>query len=102
MPVTTVNRTVGAMLSGEVAKRFGDAGLPDGTINITMEGSAGQSFGCWLAKGIDLRLTGEAQDYTGKGLSGGRLVVRVPEGVTYDPAKNFHYRQHVFLRSDSR
>jgi glutamate synthase domain-containing protein 2/glutamate synthase domain-containing protein 1/glutamate synthase domain-containing protein 3 len=88
MHVKNTNRTVGAMLSGEVAKRYGDAGLPDRTIHIEMEGTAGQSFGTFLAKGIELKLTGESNDYTGKGLSGGKLIVKVPEGITYDPAAN--------------
>ena len=76
LPVRNGDRTVGGMLSGEVARRHGDAGLPDGTIAITLEGSAGQSFGAWLARGITLTLLGEANDYLGKGLSGGRIVVR--------------------------
>jgi glutamate synthase (NADPH) large chain len=71
-----VNRSVGAMLSGEVAKRYGSAGLPDDTIRIQLEGTGGQSFGAFLARGITLYLIGEANDYTGKGLSGGRVVVR--------------------------
>ncbi|MGE5811537.1 MAG: glutamate synthase subunit alpha, partial [Ignavibacteria bacterium] len=88
MPVRNTNRTVGAMLSGEVAKRYGDQGLPDRTILIEMIGTAGQSFGTFLAKGIELKLTGESNDYTGKGLSGGKLIIKVPEGITYDPAEN--------------
>ncbi len=88
MNVRNINRTVGAMLSGEIAKKYGDDGLPDGTINIRMKGTAGQSFGAFLAKGIELKLTGETNDYCGKGLSGGRLIVKVPEKVTYDPAEN--------------
>jgi glutamate synthase domain-containing protein 3 len=88
MPVKNTNRTVGAMLSGEIAKRYGDKGLPDGTIKIEMAGSAGQSFSAFLAAGIEMTLTGESNDYTGKGLSGGRLIVKVPEGITYDPAEN--------------
>jgi glutamate synthase (NADPH) large chain len=71
-----VNRSVGAMLSGEVAKRFGSAGLPDDTIRIQLEGTGGQSFGAFLARGITLYLIGEANDYTGKGMSGGRVIVR--------------------------
>ncbi len=78
LPVRNINRTVGAMLSGEVAKRFGHAGLPDDTILIRARGTAGQSFGAWLARGITLELNGDANDYAGKGLSGGRLVVRPP------------------------
>ena len=88
LSVKNINRTVGTMLSGEVAKKYGNAGLPDGTINILLEGTAGQSFGTFLAKGIELKLIGESNDYTGKGLSGGRLIVKVPEKVSYDPAEN--------------
>ncbi|MDE2155496.1 MAG: glutamate synthase subunit alpha [Xanthomonadaceae bacterium] len=76
--VRNVNRTVGTMLSGEVARRHGHAGLPDDTIHIQMDGTAGQSFGAFLARGITLDLVGEANDYVGKGLSGGRIIVRSP------------------------
>ncbi|MEO7050793.1 MAG: glutamate synthase-related protein [Rhodanobacter sp.] len=72
------NRTVGTMLSGEVARRYGHAGLPDDTIHIQMDGVAGQSFAAFLARGITLDLVGEANDYVGKGLSGGRIIVRSP------------------------
>ncbi|WP_051083715.1 glutamate synthase-related protein [Thiomonas sp. FB-6] len=74
--VRNVNRTVGAMLSGEVARRYGHDGLPDDTIHIQMEGTGGQSYGAFLARGITLYLIGDANDYTGKGLSGGRIAVR--------------------------
>ena len=74
--VRNVNRTVGAMLSGEVARRYGHDGLPDDTIHIQMEGTGGQSFGAFLARGVTMYLIGDANDYTGKGLSGGRIVVR--------------------------
>ena len=80
-PVRNVNRTVGAMLSGEVAKRHGHRGLPMGTIHITLTGVAGQSFGAFLAHGVTLDLTGDANDYVGKGLSGGRVIVRPPAHV---------------------
>ena len=86
--VRNVNRTVGAMLSGEVAKRYGHAGLPEGSISIRLTGVAGQSFGAFLAHGVSLELTGDANDYVGKGLSGGRVVVRQPEGVNRDPTEN--------------
>ncbi|HEY8027731.1 MAG TPA: glutamate synthase-related protein [Burkholderiaceae bacterium] len=75
-PVRNVNRTVGTMLSGEVAKKFGHAGLPDDTIHIQLQGTAGQSVGAFLARGITLDLVGEGNDYVGKGLSGGRIIVR--------------------------
>jgi Glutamate synthase domain 2 len=82
------NRTCGTMLSGEIAKRFGAQGLPDGTIQITFHGSAGQSFGAFLAPGLSLTLWGDANDYLGKGMSGGRIVVRPPQGAAFDPAEN--------------
>jgi glutamate synthase (NADPH/NADH) large chain len=74
--IKNVNRTVGAMLSGEVAKRYGHEGLPDDTIHIQLQGTAGQSAGAFLAQGITLDLVGEGNDYVGKGLSGGRIIVR--------------------------
>ena len=75
-PIKNVNRTVGAMLSGEVAKRYGHEGLADDTIHIQLHGTAGQSFGAFLANGITFDLVGEGNDYVGKGLSGGRIIVR--------------------------
>ncbi|MEW9854566.1 glutamate synthase large subunit [Novosphingobium sp. M1R2S20] len=86
--VINVNRTVGAMLSGQVAKRHGHAGLPDNTINVKLTGVAGQSFAAWLAHGITLDLTGDANDYVGKGLSGGRVIVRQPSHVNREPTQN--------------
>ena len=78
LPIRNVHRTVGAMLSGEIARRYGSAGLPDDTIRIQFTGCAGQSFGAFLAKGVTLTLEGEANDYVGKGLSGGRLIIYPP------------------------
>ncbi len=75
-PVKNVNRTVGTMLSGEVARKYGHEGLPDDTIHIQLQGTAGQSVGAFLARGITLDLVGEGNDYVGKGLSGGRIIVR--------------------------
>ena len=72
-PIRNVHRTVGAMLSGEIARRYGSEGLPDDTIRIKFKGSAGQSFGAFLAKGVTMTLEGEANDYVGKGLSGAAL-----------------------------
>ncbi len=77
--VKNYNRTVGAMLSGRVAERYGHAGLPDDTIYIKAKGTGGQSWGAWLAKGVTVELEGEANDYVGKGLSGGRLVIYPPK-----------------------
>ena len=75
MPVRNVNRTVGTMLGSELTRRYGGAGLPDNTIDITLTGSGGQSFGAFVPKGITLRLVGDSNDYLGKGLSGGRIIV---------------------------
>jgi glutamate synthase (NADPH) large chain len=76
--ITNTDRAAGAMLSGEIAKRYGHAGLPDDTIHVKLTGTAGQSFGAWLARGVTLELEGEGNDYVGKGLSGGRIIVRPP------------------------
>ena len=78
-PIHNTDRTAGALLSGEVARRYGHAGLPEDTISISLSGTAGQSFGAFLARGVTLDLVGEANDYVGKGLSGGRIVVRPPD-----------------------
>jgi glutamate synthase (NADPH/NADH) large chain len=86
--IRNVNRTVGAMLSGEIARRYGHAGLEDGAITARFTGVAGQSFGAFLAHGVTLELTGDANDYVGKGLSGGRVIVRPPEGNERDPTRN--------------
>ena len=88
LPIRNVHRTVGAMLSGEIARRYGAAGLPDDTIRFKFRGSAGQSFGAFLAKGVSLELEGDANDYVGKGLSGGRLVVYPPKNSTFIPEEN--------------
>jgi glutamate synthase domain-containing protein 2/glutamate synthase domain-containing protein 1/glutamate synthase domain-containing protein 3 len=88
LPVRNVHRSVGTMLSGDVARRYGSAGLPDGTLRIHLNGSAGQSFGAFLAKGVTLTLEGDANDYVGKGLSGGRIVVYPPSGSTFAPEEN--------------
>ncbi len=76
LPVRNVNRTVGTMLGAEITRRYGGAGLPDGTIDITLRGSAGQSFGAFIPAGLTLRLFGDSNDYVGKGISGGRVIVR--------------------------
>ena len=87
-PICNANRTVGTMLSGEIAQRYGEDGLPDDTINVTFTGSAGQSFGAFLAKGIAFTLEGDSNDYFGKGVSGGRLVVVPPRQSTFVPEAN--------------
>jgi glutamate synthase (NADPH/NADH) large chain len=86
--VTNVDRTVGAMLSNRVTSRYGEAGLPEDTITIDAEGTAGQSFGAFLASGVSMHLDGSANDYVGKGLSGGKLTIRTPETAAYDPTEN--------------
>ncbi len=88
VPVRNRNRTVGTMLSHEVALRHGHAGLPDDTLRIRLTGTAGQSFGAFLARGITLELTGEANDYVGKGLCGGRIVVKPPKAFRGKPCEN--------------
>ena len=79
MPITNTNRTVGTMLSHEIAKRYGNNGLPDNTITVNLVGTAGQSFGAFLAKGITFNLHGEGNDYVGKGLCGGQIIIRPPQ-----------------------
>ena len=88
MPIRNVHRAVGTMLSGEIARRHGSRGLPDDTIRICLNGSAGQSFGAFLAKGVTLQLEGDANDYVGKGLSGGKIMVYPPKTSTFLPEKN--------------
>ncbi|NJK86940.1 MAG: hypothetical protein HC906_14125 [Bacteroidales bacterium] len=86
--INNTNRTVGAMLSGEVTRIYGEEGLPDSTLNCKFRGSAGQSFGAFLVKGVHFELEGESNDYLGKGLSGGRIVVVPPRGINYKPEEN--------------
>ena len=88
LPIENINRTVGTILGSELSRKYGLEGLPDGTINIEFTGSAGQSLGAWLPKGIQIRVTGDANDYCGKGLSGGRVIVRAPAEVTFEPTEN--------------
>jgi glutamate synthase (NADPH/NADH) large chain len=86
--IRNINRTVGAMLSSQVARRYGHTGLPEDTIQLTFHGAAGQSFGAFTARGVSLELIGDGNDYVGKGLSGGRIVVRQPRESTRDPVHN--------------
>jgi len=83
MPIKNINRTVGTMLGSEITRKFGGAGLPDNTVNISFHGTAGNSFGAFIPKGLTLRLYGDANDYVGKGLSGGRVIVRPDEKATF-------------------
>ena len=86
--IRNINRTVGTMLSGAVAKKYGFNGLPDDTVHFKMNGTGGQSFGAFLMKGITLEVEGEANDYVGKGICGGRIVVYPPKGSTFKPEEN--------------
>jgi glutamate synthase domain-containing protein 3 len=86
--IRNVNRTVGAMLGGEVARRYGSAGLPDETIHFRFSGSAGQSFGAFVPKGVTLELEGDSNDYLGKGLSGGRILVYPPKTSSFLPEES--------------
>ncbi|MER5394544.1 glutamate synthase-related protein, partial [Saccharopolyspora sp. NPDC002686] len=88
IPVRNVNRTVGTMLGSEVTRRWGGEGLPDDTIDVTFTGSAGQSFGAFVPRGITMRLLGDANDYVGKGLSGGRIVVRPDTSAPFAAEQN--------------
>lgn len=87
--INNVMRNIGTRVSGEIGYRYGDDGLPKGSaINITLKGSAGQSFGCFLAKGVNIKLFGEANDYIGKGMNGGELIIRPPEEARFDWSGN--------------
>jgi glutamate synthase (ferredoxin) len=88
LPIRNVNRTVGTMLGSEVTRRFENTGLPEDTIDIRFRGSAGQSFGAFTPSGMTLRLEGDANDYCGKGLSGGKLIVYPPKDATFVPEEN--------------
>ncbi len=91
MPVRNTDRTAGAMLSGQVARRYGHAGLPDDTVHVDLRGTAGQSFGAFLARGVTLQLRGEANDYVGKGLSGGRII------ICPDPASRLCAEENIIV-----
>ncbi len=88
LPITNVDRTVGTLLGHEITRRYGGVGLPEGTVDLTFHGSAGQSFGAFVPKGVTMRLLGDANDYLGKGLSGGRIIVRPPLESTFAAEEN--------------
>ncbi|MCX5676682.1 MAG: glutamate synthase large subunit, partial [Planctomycetota bacterium] len=88
MPIRNVHRAVGATLSGEIVRRYGPGGLPDDTVQLSFKGSAGQSLGAFLAPGITIRVEGDANDYLGKGLSGGRIILVPPAGANFRPHEN--------------
>ena len=100
--IRNIDRTAGAMLSGEIAKRYGHTGLPDDTIHVSLKGTAGQSFGAFLAKGVTFELEGDANDYVGKGLSGGRIVIRPARRRRHRAGGIDHRRQHRAVRRDRR
>jgi len=86
--ISNGDRAVGAMLSNRISRRYGESGLPEDTVSCTFDGIAGQSFGAFLANGVTMELVGGANDYVGKGLSGGKVIVRTPETATYEPDEN--------------
>jgi glutamate synthase (NADPH) large chain len=88
LPISNINRTVGTTLSGEIGKKYGFAGLPEDTIHFKFNGSAGQSFGCFAAKGLTLEIEGDANDYLGKGLSGAKVIVYPPKKATFKAEEN--------------
>ena len=88
MPIRNIHRTVGTILGSELSRKYGLEGLPEDTIRIYFEGSAGQSFGAFVPRGISLFVEGDANDYCGKGLSGGKIVVKTPAAAVFDPAEN--------------
>jgi glutamate synthase (ferredoxin) len=87
LPIKNTNRTVGTILGNEVSRKYGLEGLPEDTIQIHFAGSAGQSIAAWLPRGITITVDGDANDYAGKGLSGGKVIVRVPPGSSFDPGE---------------
>ncbi|MBW2294074.1 MAG: glutamate synthase subunit alpha, partial [Deltaproteobacteria bacterium] len=88
LPIKNTNRTVGTILGSDVSLKYGPDGLPEDTIRLNFTGSAGQSLGAWLPSGITIDVVGDANDYVGKGLSGGKIIVRVPESATFNPGSN--------------
>ena len=100
LPIQNGNRVVGTMLGSEVTKRWGAEGLPDDTIRLRFQGSAGQSFGAFIPRGITLLLEGDANDYVGKGISGGKIVVVPPAGSTFVPEENVIIGNVAFYGGD--
>ncbi len=102
VPIRNTDRAVGTLISSRIARRMATRGCPTDQITLEFEGSAGQSFGAFAAKGLTLILKGEANDYLGKGLSGGKIVVKPAPGASYDPAREHHRRQRAALWRDLR
>src|SRR5690606_22816024 len=88
LPIRNVNRVVGTITGSEITRKYGAAGLPEDTVDLRFKGSAGQSFGAFIPRGMTLRLEGDANDYVGKGLSGGKLIIYPPAGATFTPHEN--------------
>ena len=101
LPIKNINRVVGTILGNEITKRHRH-GLPDDTVHLQFEGSAGQSLGAFMPKGVTIELEGDANDYVGKGLSGGRIIVYPPAGSTFVAGGQHHHRQRRALRRDRR
>ncbi|MFA5104042.1 MAG: glutamate synthase large subunit [Candidatus Margulisiibacteriota bacterium] len=101
LPIKNVNRATGAMLSGRISALYGEDGLPDDTVTIKFTGTAGQSFGAFLAKGVTFELEGEANDYVGKGLSGGKIAIYPDKKTEYDPQKNIIIGNTTFYGATS-
>jgi len=99
--IRNTDRAVGAMLSGEIARRYGEKGLPDDTIHFKFTGTAGQSFGAFLAKGVVFEVEGEANDYVGKGLSGGRIIIYPPKKSVFEPSENIIIGNTTFYGATS-
>ena len=97
LPIRNTNRVVGTILGSEVTRRFGPGGLPEDTIHLHFQGSAGQSFGAFVPPGMTLELEGDANDYFGKGLSGGKIILYPPEGSTFVAGRKHHCRQRGVL-----
>jgi glutamate synthase (ferredoxin) len=100
-PITNVNRAVGTMLGAEISRKHGAAGLPDNRIQLNFTGSAGQSFGAFVPSGVTLRLEGDSNDYLGKGLSGGRIIVVPPKGASFAPEENILVGNVLFYGATS-
>jgi glutamate synthase domain-containing protein 2/glutamate synthase domain-containing protein 1/glutamate synthase domain-containing protein 3 len=101
LPIRNLNRTTGAMLSGQVIRHFGEEGLPEDTIHCKFRGTAGQSFGAFLAKGVTFELEGDANDYVGKGLSGGKIIIYPCSGATFKPEENIIIGNTTFYGATS-
>jgi glutamate synthase domain-containing protein 3 len=101
LPIKNNNRTTGAMLSGEVCRRHGETGLPDDTISCRFSGTAGQSFGAFLAKGVTFELEGTANDYVGKGMSGGKIIIYPDKKTDYVPEENIIIGNTTFYGATS-